>query len=116
MKFQKSFQCTRDINSAVTLYQSSTLYALIDVFRKRSILKITDLQPEDSGTYVCKAKSPLGEATIDFKVSVKQIKTKEKKAEVARPLDDWIPCPISNFCLNESQCRLYPLIGEMICL
>ena len=76
-------------------------------FRRKTILKLKHLKPENRGTYTCLATSALGKSSLDFKVEVI-----EENPEV----DDWKLCPIDNYCLNNGSCRMYPSLGEMVCM
>lgn len=91
-------------SAAVTWLQ---IEPICTTFRRKSILKLKHAEPEDRGTYSCSAQSVLGKSSVDFHVEVIESQPK---------VDGWKLCPIDSICLNGGVCRLYPIIGEIVCL
>ena len=79
----------------------------LDIFRRKSVLILKNLQESNRGIYTCFAHNVLGNSSIDFFVDIENEKSLEK----------WDFCPVfQDFCLNQGLCRFYPSIGEMLCL
>ena len=79
--------------------------AVLTFFRRKSVLRLRDIHPGDSGNYTCQVGNVAGKVQTSTIVSVRYSAPKVAPSK----------CPIDSFCMHGGLCLFYELLGELVC-